>query len=84
MLKRLRDRRQVDVLLTHAPPRGLGDEDDPAHRGFDALHMLVRRLRPRLLLHGHIHPYGIRRPDRVLGETRVINVVPFKVLEVDA
>jgi Icc-related predicted phosphoesterase len=44
----------------------------------------VRRLRPRFLLHGHIHPYGIERPDRVLGETCVINVVPFKVLEVDA
>jgi len=84
MLKGLRDRRRVDILLTHAPPRGLGDEDDPAHRGFDALHRLVRRLRPRFLLHGHIHPYGIERPDRMLGETRVINVVPFKVLEVDA
>ena len=36
----------VDVLLTHAPPRGVGDGDDPAHRGFSALHGLVRALRP--------------------------------------
>src|ERR1700727_2220499 len=30
----IRDHRPVDLLLTHAPPRGVGDGDDPAHRGF--------------------------------------------------
>jgi uncharacterized protein len=82
-VKRLRDRRRVDVLLTHAPPKRLGDEDDRPHEGFEAFHSLVRRLRPRLLLHGHIHPYGFARPDRMLGDTRVVNVVPYKVLELD-
>ena len=81
LYRRLRDGRRVDVLLTHAPPRGLGDADDPAHVGIDALHPLVRRLRPRFLLHGHIHPYGIERPDRMLGDTRVVNVVPFRTIE---
>jgi calcineurin-like phosphoesterase family protein len=81
--RRLRDRRRVDVLLTHAPPKDLGDDDDPAHEGIEALHALVDRLRPRLLLHGHIHPYGLERPDRMLGTTRVVNVVPFKMLELD-
>jgi Icc-related predicted phosphoesterase len=83
LLRRLRDGRRVDVLVSHAPPRGLGDDDDPAHQGIEALHTLVRRLRPRLLLHGHIHPFGIDRPDRMLGETRVVNVVPYKVLELE-
>lgn len=83
MLRRIRDGRRVDVLITHAPPKGLGDEDDPAHEGVRALHGLVHRLRPRLMLHGHIHPYGIPRPDRRLGSTRVINVVPFRVLELE-
>jgi hypothetical protein len=81
--KRLRDGRGVDVLATHSPPKGLGDEDDPAHEGFEVLHGLVRRLRPKLLLHGHIHPYGIPRPDRYIDDTRVINVVPFKVIDVE-
>ncbi len=81
--RRLRDRLPVDILLTHAPPRGLGDEDDPAHQGFDALHGLVERLRPTFLLHGHVHPYGIERPDRMLRETRVVNVVPYKILEIE-
>jgi calcineurin-like phosphoesterase family protein len=79
----LRGRRGVDVLLTHAPPLGVGDEDDPAHRGFEALVELVERLSPKLLVHGHIHPYGQAKPDRQLGMTTVVNAVPFRLLEVE-
>lgn len=79
---RLRGRRP-DVLVTHAAPLGLGDEDDPAHRGFAAFLRLARVLRPRLLIHGHIHPYGRHLPDRRIGNTRVVNAVPHRVLEVE-
>ncbi|MEU4742043.1 metallophosphoesterase, partial [Actinosynnema sp. NPDC023658] len=71
-----------DVLLTHSPPLGCGDGPDPPHRGFACLHDAVRRLRPPLLLHGHVHPHGEVRPDRVLGTTRVVNVVGFKVVDI--
>jgi uncharacterized protein len=74
----------VDVLLTHAPPRGLGDEDDRPHVGIDALHGVLERLQPRWHLHGHIHPYGQRRPDRVVGPTTIRNVIPYRLFEVDA
>jgi Icc-related predicted phosphoesterase len=70
--------------MTHAPPKGLGDEDDAPHEGFEAFHELVRSLRPKLLLHGHIHPYGVPRPDRYLEETRVVNVIPYRVIDLDA
>lgn len=76
-------RRGVDVLLTHAPPLGVGDEDDPAHQGFAALLQLVERLSPKLLVHGHIHPYGEGKPNRRLGTTTVVNAVPFRLLEVE-
>ena len=75
-------RRGIDVLVTHAPPLGVGDDDDPCHRGFAAFHRVVRTLRPTLLVHGHIHPYGQARPDRSIGPTRVVNVIPRKLLEV--
>jgi calcineurin-like phosphoesterase family protein len=78
-----RDGRDVDILLTHSPPLGCGDADDPPHRGFAALHDVVTALSPRLLLHGHIHPYGQPAPDRFLGDTRVVNVVGHKLLEFD-
>jgi hypothetical protein len=73
-------RRPVDVLLTHSPPLGVGDREDPPHRGFACLHEAVRKLRPKLLLHGHIHPYGELRPDHELAGTRVCNVVGYRIL----
>lgn len=73
--------RPVDVLLTHSPPRGVGDREDPPHHGFDCLHATVRRLRPRWLLHGHIHPYGEAVADRRIDDTAVRNVVGSHVLE---
>ncbi|HEY3714454.1 MAG TPA: metallophosphoesterase [Jatrophihabitantaceae bacterium] len=73
--RRLRDGRRVDVLLTHAPPRGVGDGDDAPHWGFTTLRPLVQRLQPALLLHGHVHPYGAATPDLHLDATVVRNVV---------
>jgi hypothetical protein len=79
----LRNGRGVDVFIAHAPPLGLGDEDDPAHRGFAAFHRLVGKLSPKLMVHGHVHPYGSPRPDRRLGPTQVVNAVGYRLLEVD-
>jgi hypothetical protein len=69
-----RDGKGVDVLLTHAPPSGVGDGDDPPHRGFAALHSLVARLQPGVLLHGHVTVCGPAATDRRLGRTVVRNV----------
>ncbi|MGI8696328.1 MAG: metallophosphoesterase family protein [Mycobacteriales bacterium] len=84
LARRARRAGPVDVLLTHAPPAGLGDGDDPPHRGIEALHDLVDRLHPPLLLHGHIHPYGQKLPDRRIGDTRICNVVGYRVFDIDA
>jgi Calcineurin-like phosphoesterase len=71
----MRDGRHVDVLLTHAAPFGVGDGDDPVHRGFTALNDLVGILQPSLLLHGHVDPNDAANPDRPIGRTVVRNVV---------
>ncbi len=41
------------MVVTHAPPRGMNDDSDLAHRGFTAFRWLVDRLGPPLWLHGH-------------------------------
>lgn len=66
----------VDVVVTHAPPRGLGDEDDLPHRGFDCFCSLLDRYRPALWVHGHVHMRGWPLPQRELlsGDTRIVNV----------
>jgi hypothetical protein len=68
--------RGIDVLLTHAPPHGVGDGADPAHQGFTALHRLVAALQPTMLLHGHVlpYPYDAATPGDALGHTIVRNV----------
>ncbi|MCW2824861.1 MAG: metallophosphoesterase [Aeromicrobium sp.] len=78
-----RERRPVDVLLTHAPPLGLGDEPDPAHIGISALHEVLAELQPSWHLHGHIHPYGMRKPDRHVGPTTLRNIIPWQVIEIE-
>jgi Icc-related predicted phosphoesterase len=76
----LRRLRPVDVLLTHAPPRGFGDGADLAHQGFTALAGLVARLRPAVLLHGHVDPLG---RDFKLGDTIVRNVTGWQLLDIE-
>jgi uncharacterized protein len=41
------------LVVSHAPPRDVNDDDDIAHRGFTAFRWLVSRLEPPLWLHGH-------------------------------
>jgi Icc-related predicted phosphoesterase len=74
--------RHPDILITHGPPAGVNEGTDAPHRGLKAIRQAVEWMRPRLLLHGHIHPYGreiVREAQ--LGETRVINVVGHRLIE---
>jgi len=84
LLKAARAAGPVDVLLTHAPPLGLGDEADGPHVGISALHGVLEALQPAWHLHGHIHPYGMHKPDRELGRTTIRNVIPWQVIEIEA
>lgn len=65
----------VDLVVTHAPPHGVGDSDDRAHRGFDAFLELIDKYHPKYLLHGHVHlSYGMDKTRvREYHGTQVIN-----------
>jgi Icc-related predicted phosphoesterase len=77
--------RYLDVLLTHAPPEGVGDREDPCHRGFKAFLWFMRVFKPRYLIHGHIHLYDMSAPRvHQCGATTVINVFGHQVLDIDS
>jgi Icc-related predicted phosphoesterase len=78
---RLRYGRYLDILVTHAPPFGVGDGPDRAHIGFRAINTLIRRFKPKLLLHGHQHTYHGPVPEVQVEATRVINVFPYRLIE---
>ena len=73
--------RKLDVLITHAPPFGVAPAEDAAHVGFAAFNRIIQSLRPTLLVHGHIHPYGKSQPERRAGGTRVINAIPSRMID---
>ena len=44
-----------DILLTHSPIAGVGDQPDLPHRGFECFKPLLRQYRPAVVVHGHVH-----------------------------
>jgi uncharacterized protein len=81
-LKRSRGGRKLDLLLTHAPPFAGGPPADPAHAGFVAFNRIAKTLEPAVHLHGHVHLYGRSQPERKVGNTRIINAVPSRLIEI--
>lgn len=74
----------VDIVVTHAAPAGLGDAEDPAHRGFEALRDLLDKYHPQYLVHGHVHMnYGcnIARELDYKG-TKVVNAYERYAFEI--
>jgi Icc-related predicted phosphoesterase len=64
----------TDVIVGHGPPLGYGDlapgRAGDVHVGSNAMTETIRRVRPRLMVCGHIHPaYGGYR----LGDTEIVN-----------
>ncbi len=76
--------RGVDIVVTHAPPEGVGDSEDPAHWGFEALRRFIDKYAPEYLFHGHVHlRYGMDQTRvRICGKTTVINASERYVLEI--
>jgi hypothetical protein len=81
MLNRLLRGRYIDVLITHAPPKGIHDGTDRAHRGFKVYLSFMERFRPRYLLHGHTHLYGRGKWQSSYLDTQIINTFPYRVIE---
>ena len=74
----------VDIVVTHAPPEGLGDDADPAHWGFRALRDLVEKYHPQYLIHGHVHMTYNHTVPRVIEHqgTKIINAYERYALEI--
>ena len=51
----LRSTGGFDILLTHSPIRGVGDQEHISHRGFECFGPLLDKYRPAVMIHGHVH-----------------------------
>ncbi|MDR1585924.1 MAG: metallophosphoesterase [Treponema sp.] len=76
--------RYVDILLTHAPPRGIHDREDKCHRGFRAFLWFMSVFRPKYLIHGHIHLYDLSDVRSTQWkDTLVINAYSHYIIDTD-
>jgi Icc-related predicted phosphoesterase len=75
----------LDIVIAHSPPHGIHDDTDQAHVGFLAFREIIRVFKPRYFLHGHtlVYKSNLLPPVTRVGATTVINVYPYKLLEVD-
>ena len=76
----------VDIVVTHAPARHLGDQEDLAHRGFSCFTWLIDRFHPKYLVHGHVHRnYGYNIPRRIdRDDTVILNACGYTVFEIES
>lgn len=76
----LKDFPRVDVMLAHSPPRGINDEDDPAHLGLEALRTYLEEKRPAYFLHGHTYP-NEQTVVRKFGDTEIVYVYQDNIVD---
>jgi hypothetical protein len=70
------------VVISHAPPRGLGDRAaDAYHVGFSGYRWLLERIRPPLWLHGHVPPASVEGWRLEHGPTVVANATGAVLVE---
>ena len=84
LLNHIQYRRYLDILITHSPPFGIHDDNSVAHTGLKAINWLIQLAKPRYHLHGHTHFYrrNLTKSETMYRETKIINVHPYRVLDV--
>ncbi len=84
IIKKARKLGGLDILVTHSPPKGVHDQDDVCHCGFDTFREIMKILHPKVFIHGHNHEI-YKKEDRevTVDGTRVINAYEYYSFEVD-
>jgi Icc-related predicted phosphoesterase len=85
LLNRINYGRSLDILITHSPPFGIHDDETQSHQGLKAINWLLRLAKPRYHFHGHTHfQRGNLSPSETTQNvTKIINVFPYKIIEVN-
>jgi len=83
-LNRVNYGRALDILITHSPPFGVHDEETQAHQGLKAINWLLRAAKPRYHFHGHTHfqRRNLSVSETTQGLTKIMNIFPYKIIEV--
>jgi Icc-related predicted phosphoesterase len=83
-LNKIKYKRYLDILITHAPPFGIHDDKTLAHRGFKEFLEFMKRYRPAYLIHGHTAPDSANEmaTSHYLS-TRIMNTNNYRILDIE-
>ena len=77
-----RQKNKIDILVTHAPAKNLGDLEDLPHKGFKTFQKILDYYKPKYFLHGHVHLNYSRNPRQIkYGETEIINGYEYHIFD---
>jgi uncharacterized protein len=72
-----------DILVTHAPAKGIGDGKDHCHQGFEAFIDILNKYSPKYFFHGHQHlDYGKGERKMIYNTTTIINAFKYHIIEI--
>ncbi len=73
----------IDIIVTHAPAKGIDDGKDLCHTGFEVFNELMRKYKPTYLIHGHQHlNYGYNsKRINFYKKTTIINGYNYYILD---
>lgn len=76
--------KDVDILVSHAPPKGILDRVGVSHVGSVAVREYIEETQPRYVFCGHIHE---QEGEEVLNDSKIINPGPvtkrkFRIVEI--
>ena len=78
LFNRMLYNRNLDIFVTHAPPRGIHDKEDLPHQGVKAFRWFIDVFKPRYHFHGHTHLYRLNETrETQVGKTRVLNTYTY-------
>ena len=73
----------VDLIVSHAPVRGYGDDETVVHGGFEAFLKLLDKYKPRYWAYGHVHTrYGNMPRTHQRNETTLVNACERYMIEI--
>lgn len=81
----LRRKGGVDILLTHAPIRGIGDGEDLCHMGFECFKPFLEKYAPAYMIHGHMHKSYVHdfKAEQSFGSTHVLNASSYIFFDIE-
>ena len=81
---KIKRKKGFDILLTHAPAKGINDGEDRVHGGFEAFLALLDKYKPKYFFHGHVHKNyqkDFKREFIYNQSTTIINGYEYYIVE---